>query len=152
MDVLVHAHFNSALSLTHTHRYKHAHADQHSVKLWLQFDANSPVSSLVLVRDVPSPPTKTNTIHTDESINQSRRLPIVMFHSPLMHIESLWTFPIMQGKRSVSTPLRTLLIDESTERDRSLSKQELPLTDDALPPSMDGWASQQNTTLYKCFC
>lgn len=68
----------------------------------------------------------------DESINQTRPLPIVMFHLQLMCIECLRKFPIMHGQHFQSAFPGTVLMDEASESDGSLSKQQLSLTDDRL--------------------
>lgn len=56
----------------------------------------------------PVPSTKTNMAGGDESINQMRHLPIVMFHLQLMFIEWLRKFPIMREQHSQSASPRTV--------------------------------------------
>ncbi len=101
---------------TPNHNHTHTHSAQHSVKLSLQFDTSSLVSSLVLVRDVLSPQQKTNMAGSNESINQTRHLPIVMFHLQLIYIECFRKFPILQGQHFQSASSGTLLIDELSVR------------------------------------
>lgn len=99
----------------------------------------------------PVPSTKTNMAGGDESINQARHLPIVMFHLRLMRIECLRKFPIMHGQHFQSASGGAVLIDESSETDRLLSKQQL----------YDWWSSptltelmhlERDTTLCQCLC
>lgn len=68
----------------------------------------------------PVPSTKTNVAGGDESINQTRHLPIVMFHLQLMCIERLRKFPIMHGQHFQSAPPCTLLMDDSSELDSQI--------------------------------
>lgn len=82
---------------TGTWVHVHTRAAQHTVMPSQCFDTGPIVSFSERCPARPLPLTKTDVAGGRESINQSRRLPIVMFHLQLMCIECLREFPIMHG-------------------------------------------------------
>ena len=130
----VYAHISMAHTHTHTHTHSHSHTRCSALRqavtaVWHQ------LSCLIISFSERCPvlSTKTNMAGGDESINQTRHLPIVMFHLQLMRIECLRKFPIMHGQHIQSASRGTAVIDESSASDGFLSKQQLCMTDDRLP-------------------